>query len=311
MKKKGFVGLILLVLSILVLVQFLPNLNAAKQNQDTPYQVNFPVLGEHAPEILNIEFSSDINFDQIAKPLPIIEVSQEMYSDTALKALGEGFGFSLNELKKNDYSYDWYVKPGHYLTVMSEGTFIYQNSPETIDPAEPFPDDSTLQAAAEKFLKDNNLLSEGFVFSNVADGLVAEFGSGERYVEQRTVSFMRYIDNVPVYGNSRLTVSFDRELNIVGVDSVHSPIKAVADSPQVKNAKDMLETAIEKGRGLRAFDLHTPSIGKVSILISEIRQAYWEDNDSNLVVPVFHYTGDLYNEEGEHIGKFVGIEQSF
>ena len=65
-------------------------------------------------------------------------------------------------------------------------------------------------------------MPEGFVYSFVADGVVAEFGSGERYVESRTVS-LPHIDNVPAYGNSRLAVSFDRELNITAVDSIYRP----------------------------------------------------------------------------------------
>lgn len=201
-------------------------------------------------------------------------------------------------------------KPGHFLTIISEGTFLYQNNTENINPAKPFPSDNVLRATAEKFLKDNNLLPEGFVYNSVSDGLVAEFGSGECYVEDRTVSFMHYIDGMPVYGNSRLTVSFDRELNITGVDSIYNPIIGRADSPQVRDAKEMLETAIKKGRGLRAFDLHKHS-DKVALVISEIHQAYWEDIDTNYIFPVFHYMGDVYTEEGEYIGKYVGIEQSF
>ena len=92
-------------------------------------------------------------------------------------------------------------------------------------------------------------MPEGFVYSFVADGVVAEFGSGERYVESRTVSFTRYIDNVPVYGNSRLAVSFDRELNITAVDSIYRPIVACSSMRPARDARKMLELAVKKGEG--------------------------------------------------------------
>jgi hypothetical protein len=318
MKERHFVGIILLVVCIIVANgcslsnYFNPNDSPVveKNNQDSTYQIDFPMLGEHTPEITSLTFSSGIDFSKLTQPIPVYEVSKKMYSEYGLKILGEGFGFDIDGLQKNDYSYDWYVEPGHFLTIVSEGTFIYQNYTEDIDPAKPFPDDKTLRATAEKFLTDINLPLDGSVFNNVSDGLVLESGSGESFVEQRTVSFMRYIDGLPVYGNSRLTVSLDRELNIAGVDSVHSPVIAQAYTPQVRDAKDMLAKAIELGRGLQAFDLQKDS-DKVSLVVTEICHAYWEDIDTNYVFPVFHYSGEVYNVRGECIGKFIGIEQSF
>lgn len=270
-------------------------------------KTDLPNAREHIPEIIEITFSSEINFNQIMRTLPIYQLSKDMYSENELKALGEGFGFHIDDLKKNDSSYDWYVEPGHYLTIICEGTFTYRNNPRNIDPTRPFPDDNILRAAAEEFLASNNLL-EGFFFNTVTNGPVAELGSG-RYGENRTVSFIRYIDDLPIYGNSRLTVSFDQELNITGVDSIQSPM-LVTGSSKALSAKDVLGKTIEKGQGLRAFQLQEHS-DRISIVITEIRQAYWENIDTNLVSPIFHYTGDVLNEEGEYIGKFAGIEQGF
>ncbi|MGI6363659.1 MAG: hypothetical protein ACOX21_07985 [Bacillota bacterium] len=307
MKRLSVLGICFLLISVTCIA------GCSWQNTDEQkitYLIDFPVPGEPLPKITGATFSPNIDFSQLNTPLPIYEVSAAMYSEDELKTLGETFDFRFEDVSRNEQFCHWYAQPGHYLTVFGASCFIYQKEPENVDPTKPFPDDEVLRQAAEEFLKKNNLMPEGFVYSFVADGVVAEFGSGERYVESRTVSFTRYIDNVPVYGNSRLAVSFDRELNITAVDSIYRPIVAQLDAPPARDARKMLELAVKKGRGLFGFDLEKES-PQVTLHVTEVRQTYWEDEEADCIYPVFHYTGDVYNKKGENIGKFVAMEQSF
>ena len=96
MKERPFVGIVLLVVCILVANgcslsnHFNPNDSPVveKNNQDTTYQIDFPMLGEHTPEITSLTFSSGIDFSKLTQPIPVYEVSKKMYSEYGLKILG-------------------------------------------------------------------------------------------------------------------------------------------------------------------------------------------------------------------------------
>ena len=181
------------------------------------------------------------------------------------------------------YSFD----DGRIVTVNSDiGFWSYTRELDFSQPDD-LPDDATAKKLAEAFILENKLLDEVEPDSLIVqDTTTGDKLHGTEQVLQKTVTYLPDLDDMPVYGMYRISVTIGDRGEIVGVRKQANPAEYVADIP-VKTEEE-IRTAVSN----QDYSLN-PGENPISGTFAASRGygAYYCDANSAYLLPVYVIVG--------------------
>lgn len=282
---------------------------------DVP-EADFPAtLG--GPRQVQYELGTD--FPTVPGTIKTYKVRSADITAESAAEIGRKFGFTgkarLNESSR--YKISDYFAMGDNVTnerlhVQTHSGAIWYSYHSKLYPQE-FEDIPSLPSyeEAEKiavdFLSQRGLLPPDVRFNKVGVGNSMGDIRGE-FATALLVSFRRYIDGIPVTGvGAKYGVRIVENGEVAEVFRSHrkvEPCGEVAIRPPAEAYQDLKDG---KGRG------GMPSSRAVTVVIDEVTLAYWMDSVlvmQELVVPVYRFRGECFDESGSYVGDFNGCAQA-
>lgn len=198
-----------------------------------------------------------------------------------------------------------------YIRVENDNSFIKLNDDGTyeyhIKKRDEFKEsnisDNDAIRLSKKLLAENDLLLSGFSFKTVGyETVTSESDPKKTKILRKFVYFNRKIDNEFTCGVSRIVVGIDQNGMISDLFCV-AKNTSVEQNIKIKDFNTAYSD-LKRFNGLITMDgdVNKANIKKVELL-------YWEDNtpnsDQTYIQPVYKFSGDTYNENGEK-GEFIG-----
>lgn len=306
MKKRLF----LMVTMVIVLVVVGFSFSISKKNfsdEDEIVEIYFP---EYAGELdENLEIVNNIDFTKIKN----VEYLKEYYKVKTINNEKEICKqFKMNQKDKVDLNTKksdgvTIIKDGKKkLKLYDNGAFYYKKE-NAKNKRVDLSDDECMQIA-ENFLEESELKLQDFEYSGVGYDILTDLeNESQEVVVAKNIYYSRTLNELDVYGNSKIMISVTADGEISEVYSSYGDI-----NEQIKTKKKNIvpiEVAVDKAINMQGF-IDCPLESK-KIVLESVEIVYWEDSvpesDNNTIQPVYKIIGSAY-EEGKYIGEVSIIE---
>ncbi len=277
-------------------------------NKEKITRIEFPTIGGNLPEDITFTLSQDIIFSdnitanaqgstdkiyklslQLKNKEERIEKLKKIFKiDTGTKTdMGEVITF------QNENS---------TLDINENGTFSFTRKTTDSSQAVTLSDKECINLA-ENFLKENNLLPDGFFENGVAYETKTSVNNPKNStVVKKDIYFNRKVDGKIVYGVSRIIVSVGSNAQI---NSVYSLYRDFEESPTPIKIKSF-DAAFHDLKQLKG-SVRTSDSTK-SVEITNVELVYWEDSTpyskQTHIQPVFHFRGEAIDNKGNKDDTF-------
>ncbi|MEW6173683.1 MAG: hypothetical protein AB1510_11570 [Bacillota bacterium] len=275
--------------------------NPSNRSNQSIVRINFPVIGGELP--VNVNYQLDTSAALLEKStdyvFPFVNTTADSKIVTKLKSIFRIENAQSKPIREGTV----YENDDHFLRINDDGTFVYHNKHRNDNANIDISDDACIKIA-KNFLTKNNLMPPGFFENGVAyETVTSALNPKDSKILRKEVYFNRKINNVVVYGVSRIIVSIGQNGQI---DSVYWATKDIAQGEPVKIKP--FDTALEDLKQLKGMVRMDETTKKV--IIKKVELAYWEDsspfNKQTHVQPVYHFLGETLNENGSK-GTFEGF----
>lgn len=252
-----------------------------------------------ALDIDKAELDIQLTDTALESELPVYRVSNTEMSESKVNRLLSVFGFTdpmvavgkdLANRTKITYTED-YKK----LCIINDGHFVYTGRQEHEDIPVSLSDEE-VKKQAEKFLRDNDLLPEGFSVGGVGYSEVRSSVDPKPIIYEKCVGFFRRIDGYDVCGRSDILVTYD-EQGIVDVYSVYNNYELDC----VMECKTLEEAQAEILSSDSWISCNAKEFGRAKkIQITECEIVYYDkaNTASGFIQPCITFIGTIIDEKG-------------
>lgn len=281
-----------LIISIVIL------LSSCGSNSGKLKKPEFPQLAQE----MNMDKSQlDIQLTDTAleSELPVYRVSNTEMSESKVNRLLSVFGFTgpMKAIGKDisNRTQTTYTEGDKELRIINDGNYVYLDHQYCEDIAVSLSDEE-VKRQAEEFLRDNDLLPDGFSVGGVGYSTIETSVDPEPIIIEKTVGFFRKIDGHDVYGHSDITVTYN-ENGIVAVYSVYNnyELDCVMECKTLGEA----QAGILSSDSWISYDAKEFGQAK-KIQITECEIVYYDkaNTASGFIQPCIAFIGTIIDEKG-------------
>lgn len=313
MKKNLVKKLIYIVtaLSLIVVIIVVNNKygNKEEKSEGFKYKIDFPASAEHINS--KLVTNNKINKNEIKNKeiLDTYYLVEDEISDSRKQHIKKTFDMEKADVDINDkdnMTIEIYEKGNEQLTIYSNGTYHYikDKNKDYSKMNNVGLEEKVLVENADMFLKDNDLIPEDFVYSEMGETSIKNVSTGEEIVVTKDLCYTREINGIEVEGTSKIVVSMNAEGEVEEVYSSYREIEEVVDVKENYTVDEMLEE-LKKLNGMVYI-----SDDADEVIFEEVEIVYYEDSapysDNLTIQPVYKVKGSN-NKEGKKIEEYSGL----
>lgn len=266
-------------------------------NKSEYKKLNIPLAGQEMP---NVNYQFEASSDNLPIESTVYKFS-ELSVDNDSQKIANKLGFfakpELNdigyEFKNNEEKLQYHNSTGHW-------TYQTTNKPSNYHTGVNIPSEDESKNIAIKFLKEYDLLPDRFNKIIVTDRSSGDKTTNDFRITGREVYFYPTINNLPVYGISRIIVEVGDNGKVISVNKIY---KDFIEYKKVK-LKD-LTLAFEDVKNNKGSNNISPKAQKAKI--KKVELGYWEDagtiKDQPYIQPVWVFSGEATLDDNK-IEKF-------
>lgn len=166
--------------------------------------------------------------------------------------------------------------------------------------------DEECKRLANEIINELGIFPEGYTFYGIVYGTCNDLEKPEdQMIISKEVVFTREVDNIDVYGNSKVSVKITDEGTIQSITVNSRNI----EKKETFNEINTINEAIENLKNYDGY-INIPE-GSTKLIIDDVKICYWEDstieNGNNTIQPVYEFTGKAYDDQNE-LGEFTILE---
>lgn len=291
-----------------LLALFVLTLSACKQeNLSYNEKIQFPKIDQESHGEIPFNFELGSKKEIIGKELSLYKVTprrDEKNAENYDSFLFEVFEVSIDKSVKNEHFTKYFCNDGGTLEIYNSGSFIFSHNRKKQKIVEL--SDNEIITIAEKFLRDNALLPEGFTVGKVLGGTYN--GKGEPL--KKTVGFYHEIDGCEVYGRSDIIV----EVDSLGINSIYSIYSEYEFEQKIKclTYDEILDISPLK-EGQIVYDSTKLTSAGEYVIFEDVEIMYYDSpvNQPKLtyIQPVYKFIGKIYDIDG-HSTDYYWIIQA-
>lgn len=208
--------------------------------------------------------------------------------------------------EKDDMTIEKYEKGNEQLTIYSNGTYHYKKDKnkdyskmKNVDLEE-----GALVQKANKFLKDEELIPDDFVYSEIGETTIENVTTGEKTVVTKDLYYVREINGIEVEGTSKIVVSMNAEGDVEEVYSSYREIEEVVDVKE-NYTIDEMSSELENLNGMIYINDDADEV-----TFEDVEVVYYEDSapysDNPTIQPVYRVKGSNM-KDGKEIDDYYGL----
>lgn len=277
-------------------------------NNNKITRIDFPTIGGDLPAEINFTLDKEIKFSDNR-----IKLNSSRFTDKAYKLSlkPENKQEKIYKLKKI-FNLEKSTKTdmGEVITFMDENTSLDINENGTFsytkrktNSKEIYLTDKECINIAENFLKENNLLPDGFFENGVAhETKTSVKDPTDSIIVKKDVYFNRKLNEKTVYGVSRIIVSVGSDSQIDSVYSLYRDFDGKGTSIETKSFEEAFNDLKQLKGTVRTGD------NTKSVKIKNVDLVYWEDSTpyskQTHIQPVYHFKGEATDDKGNKDDSF-------
>lgn len=312
--KKSLIKKLTCVISASILVAVIVVTNNKYSNKDEKpegfqYEIDFPVSAGHINSKLVTNNKIDKNKIKNKEILETYYIVKDEISDSKKQHIKKTFEMEKADVdikEKDDMTIEKYEKGNEQLTIYSNGTYHYKKDKnkdyskmKNVDLEE-----SALVQKANKFLKDEELIPDDFVYSEIGETTIENVTTGEKTVVTKDLYYVREINGIEVEGTSKIVVSMNAEGDVEEVYSSYREIEEVVDVKE-NYTIDEMSSELENLNGMIYINDDADEV-----TFEDVEVVYYEDSapysDNPTIQPVYRVKGSNM-KDGKEIDDYYGL----
>ena len=312
--KKSLIKKLTCVISASILVAVIVVTNNKYSNKDEKpegfqYEIDFPVSAGHINSKLVTNNKIDKNKIKNKEILETYYIVKDEISDSKKQHIKKTFEMEKADVdikEKDDMTIEKYEKGNEQLTIYSNGTYHYKKDKnkdyskmKNVDLEE-----SALVQKANKFLKDEELIPDDFVYSEIGETTIENVTTGEKTVVTKDLYYVREINGIEVEGTSKIVVSMNAEGDVEEVYSSYREIEEVLDVKE-NYTIDEMSSELENLNGMIYINDDADEV-----TFEDVEVVYYEDSapysDNPTIQPVYRVKGSNMKDSKE-IDDYYGL----
>jgi hypothetical protein len=272
-------------------------------------RIEFPTIGGNLPDNINFTLARDIKFSDDK-----LRVNTQGFTDKVYKlSLKQENKEERVEMLKKIFNLETSQETdmGEVITFQNEnssldingnGTFSYTRKNTNSSKAITLSDIDCI-TLAEKFLKEKELLPDGFFENGVAyETKTSVKNPADSTIVKKDIYFNRKIDGKKVYGVSRIIVTVGADDQIDSVYSLYRNFDKNPTSIKTKSFDEAFNDLKQLKGTVRAGETTK------SVNVKNVELVYWEDSspysEQTHIQPVFHFKGEAIDDKGNKDDTF-------
>lgn len=312
--KKSLIKKLTCVISASILVAVIVVTNNKYSNKDEKpegfqYEIDFPVSAGHINSKLVTNNKIDNNKIKNKEILETYYIVKDEISDSKKQHIKKTFEMEKADVdikEKDDMTIEKYEKGNEQLTIYSNGTYHYKKDKnkdyskmKNVDLEE-----GALVQKANKFLKDEELIPDDFVYSEIGETTIENVTTGEKTVVTKDLYYVREINGIEVEGTSKIVVSMNAEGDVEEVYSSYREIEEVVDVKE-NYTIDEMSSELENLNGMIYINDDADEV-----TFEDVEVVYYEDSapysDNPTIQPVYRVKGSNM-KDGKEIDDYYGL----
>ncbi len=312
--KKSLIKKLTCVISASILVAVIVVTNNKYSNKDEKpegfqYEIDFPVSAGHINSKLVTNNKIDKNKIKNKEILETYYIVKDEISDSKKQHIKKTFEMEKADVdikEKDDMTIEKYEKGNEQLTIYSNGTYHYKKDKnkdyskmKNVDLEE-----GALVQKANKFLKDEELIPDDFVYSEIGETTIENVTTGEKTVVTKDLYYVREINGIEVEGTSKIVVSMNAEGDVEEVYSSYREIEEVLDVKE-NYTIDEMSSELENLNGMIYINDDADEV-----TFEDVEVVYYEDSapysDNPTIQPVYRVKGSNM-KDGKEIDDYYGL----
>ena len=312
--KKSLIKKLTCVISASILVAVIVVTNNKYSNKDEKpegfqYEIDFPVSAGHINSKLVTNNKIDKNKIKNKEILETYYIVKDEISDSKKQHIKKTFEMEKADVdikEKDDMTIEKYEKGNEQLTIYSNGTYHYKKDKnkdyskmKNVDLEE-----SALVQKANKFLKDEELIPDDFVYSEIGETTIENVTTGEKTVVTKDLYYVREINGIEVEGTSKIVVSMNAEGDVEEIYSSYREIEEVVDVKE-NYTIDEMSSELENLNGMIYINDDADEV-----TFEDVEVVYYEDSapysDNPTIQPVYRVKGSNM-KDGKEIDDYYGL----
>ena len=312
--KKSLIKKLTCVISASILVAVIVVTNNKYSNKDEKpegfqYEIDFPVSAGHINSKLVTNNKIDKNKIKNKEILETYYIVKDEISDSKKQHIKKTFEMEKADVdikEKDDMTIEKYEKGNEQLTIYSNGTYHYKKDKnkdyskmKNVDLEE-----GALVQKANKFLKDEELIPDDFVYSEIGETTIENVTTGEKTVVTKDLYYVREINGIEVEGTSKIVVSMNAEGDVEEVYSSYREIEEVVDVKE-NYTIDEMSSELENLNGMIYINDDADEV-----TFEDVEVVYYEDSapysDNPTIQPVYRVKGSNM-KDGKEIDDYYGL----
>ncbi len=305
MKKKGYIIIANLVLSLIIILATC--FHFFKRRESLPLiEISFPQyageINKDIEFIVNIDTKCDIKNQSI---LNEFYITDNQNFEKNIDTIATYYNVDKNQTTTEDVT----IRGNNKKNITQYGNTSFKYTNNALTKKEVTLSDSYCISIASEELKKIDIYSDDLECYGVGYDIQTDLQTGEETIIAKTVYFERKIDNIPIEGNSKISISI---INEGKISSIYCGYSEICDTYNVNKSNILtIEKALESCKNLNGY-IELPD-NTDTVLINNIECVYWEDSApnsrNNTIQPVYKITGQAYCN-GKYCGEFVAIESA-
>lgn len=312
--KKSLIKKLTCVISASIVVAIIVVINNKYSNKDEKtegfqYEIDFPVSAGHINSKLVTNNKIDKNKIKNKEILETYYIVKDEISDSKKQHIKKTFEMEKADVDikdKDDMTIEKYEKGNEQLTIYSNGTYHYKKDKnkdyskmKNVDLEE-----GALVQKANKFLKDEELIPDDFVYSEIGETTIENVTTGEKTVVTKDLYYVREINGIEVEGTSKIVVSMNAEGDVEEVYSSYREIEEVVDVKE-NYTIDEMSSELENLNGMIYINDDADEV-----TFEDVEVVYYEDSapysDNPTIQPVYRVKGSNM-KDGKEIDDYYGL----